>query len=171
MKISFAVVAMVAGGVMLGACQAPANEDFDSTFGDNVIVAGNGSNYGLVVTGGVPAAMGSVQGGTVPGAIGTGTASYTGLYEVVHYLAGDDEFSTDAGYVTLAADFGAGTLAGSDGDLTIAANISGLTLDGEASYDGIDGTLNGVIGADRATAYFGGVNGNSGFAGAFLVSP
>lgn len=171
MRISIAAVAMVAGGMALGACQAPANENFDGTFGDNLIVAGNGSNYGIEVTNGVPTVAGSVQGGTATGLIGSGTATYTGLYEVVHYLAGDDEFTTDGGAITLAADFDAHTLTGSAGDLTIDGEISDLTLSGDASYAGIDGSLIGVIGADRATAYFGGTNGNSAFAGAFLASP
>ncbi len=170
---SFRIVATaVVAACAAAACQAPSNTAFTGTSSGDIVFSGNGSTYGIVVTNGVPAPGGGVQGGTATGAlVDSGTATMTGQYEVVHYLSGDDEFSTDGGDITLLADFGAATLTGSAGDLTVNGTISGLTLAGTASYAGIDGSLIGVIGAERATGYMTGLNGNSAFAGAFLVSP
>ncbi|MEM8980692.1 MAG: hypothetical protein AAGD04_14490 [Pseudomonadota bacterium] len=69
----------------------------------------------------------------------------------------------------MTGDFDAGTLTGSSGDLTVNGTLSGTTLGGTVTYDGQDGTLTGLAGADQAFGAFHSASGTMIYAGGFAA--
>lgn len=176
MSVLRLTAAVAAGTILLAGCATLGDGD-DSTFtgdyGAGVVFGGNGSSYAIAVVDEAVSVEGAIFQGTATGApVTSGTATYTGLYEVAYYT-GTDEILHEDGDITLTADFDDATLTGGGGNLAIDTTISGITLDaGTVTFRGMEGTvMGGLIGADRTTGYVGGTDGGSGFAGAFLASP
>lgn len=113
---------------------------------------------------------------------GSGIASFSGQYEVSAYdvyLLAESDFegtlyglpNNEAGSITLQADFGAGRLTGSAGSLSVDGRFtSDQSLSGSVTYDGVDGSLTGVVGSTEAIGAFHGNDDNAVFSGGFAVS-
>lgn len=71
--------------------------------------------------------------------------------------------------ITLTADFEAATLTGTQNDLTINGTMDGGVLSGTVTFDGLDGSLRGKIGATEAVGAFDGSDADTVYAGGFFV--
>ncbi|WP_130407275.1 hypothetical protein [Thalassococcus sp. S3] len=88
------------------------------------------------------------------------TATYTGDYQLSHVTAALAD--NQKGRITLNADFNAGTLTGQSGGLDVAGTINGSSVGGTASYGGVTGNMQGLIGRDRTVTAFAGHSQNNG---------
>lgn len=102
---------------------------------------------------------------------GSGTAQFSGPYEVAWADYGDDEISVVSGTLALTANFAAGTLTGSQGGLVVNGGITGTELTGSASFNGVTSMLGGMVGSEAALGHFGITDGQSGYAGGFALTP
>lgn len=78
-----------------------------------------------------------------------------------------------SGVVTLVADIDAGTLIGTSetaNDLAVNGTFDGNDLSGTATFRGVTGPLQGLIGADEAIGVFHGSSSNSVHAGGFIAN-
>ncbi len=120
----------------------------------------------------------------------SGPATYTGTFEVGVVGSIFDTGSgysgsvtTDNGSITLNADFDAGTLTGSGtgvndftnfvlngNELEVNGTITGTQLRGTATYDGVSGPLNGLIGSDEVIGVFHGNSDSQTHAGGFIAN-
>ena len=156
-------------------------------------VTGNGYAYqaGAIKDAGFQAYAGLVPGAVVEAPTNATTATMTGRFEVAFVdaiLTGSEtatgQGSIDSGAITLTADFAQGTLTGGgtgiDGGfenfflnenlLTIDGAISGTTLSGTATYNGVSGPLQGLVGADEAIGAFHGNSDGQVHAGGFIAN-
>ncbi|WP_238364100.1 hypothetical protein [Mesobacterium pallidum] len=106
----------------------------------------------------------------------SGTAQWSGDYALIKSdatLDADDQivstWTEESGTITLDADFDAQTLTGTQGSLTVAGTYAGQDLGGTVTVDGVDGTLDGTIGATKAIGAFHGTDAASAYAGGFVV--
>ena len=113
---------------------------------------------------------------TVGAEMDNGSATYTGQYSLAKVSGVDlvndtptGNAGADFGNITLTADFDRQTIIGSDGDLEIDGRIDGTALSGDVEYEGIDGELQGVIGADAAIGAFHGHDSDTVYAGGFVA--
>lgn len=134
--------------------------------------AGNDDDDDIIAVSGI------IPGTVASGAPTSGNVIYTGDYQMVSvggFFIDDGKVIgfavADSGSISLNADFDGGTLRGSDDKLTIDGRISGNQLSGDVEYDGVDGTLKGVIGADKAVGAFHGNDKNDIYAGGFYATP
>ncbi len=192
----FRAAALVAGMVLLQACELAtittsrlvtpdSTGDFSGDF--NVIDSGveadasgdNGFAYQTAQVGDsneLRAMAGLLPGTTGGDAPVDASATYEGTYELarVTNIRTDGGIilgnaTTDAGFITLEADFIDGTLTGEDRFLEVDGTIDGQSLGGSVSYGEIDARLTGVIGQDRAVGAFVGDTSDEIIAGGFLV--
>ncbi len=148
----------------------------------DVVFAGNdGFSYqvGVLEGEGFVAEVGMLPTTSVSALPTSGSAIYTGIYE----LAGiEDSFIDDdgdlhgqpifeSGVISLSASFGNGTLKGesNNGNLIVNGNFDGKNLDGSVEYNGIDGDLDGLIGGDRTVGIFHGHDDENIYAGGFIA--
>ena len=143
-----------------------------------VVGQGDGFSYrvGSAVGGGFIGQAGLIPGSDVLPAPATGSASYTGRWELAKvtsiFIEGGNIngfSSTDSGTITLLADFDDGSISGASGGLSIDGNVSGGQLSGDVTYNGTEGDLTGIIGSDQAIGAFHGNDGNQIFAGGFVT--
>ncbi|MEM9642228.1 MAG: hypothetical protein AAGA19_12105 [Pseudomonadota bacterium] len=121
----------------------------------------SGTNRFLGVAGVAP----NTDAGTVPT---TATATYEGTYDLA-YISNTVERKD--GDITLDANFVAGTLTGSADGLNVDGVISGTTVSGEASYRGVNASMDGVIGTKRAVAAFAGNTSRDVLVGGIVAAP
>ena len=163
------------------------------TGSDFSFLTGNGYAYqvGAVSNDGLQGFAGIVPGAEVTAAPATGSAQFTGTFEVAligSILTYNTEVSGqttfDAGTITLTADFDDNTLTGGgtgvDGGsfnyllrenvLTIDGDLSGSTLTGTATYRGVTGPLRGLVGSNEAIGAFHGHTDSQVHAGGFIAN-
>jgi hypothetical protein len=108
----------------------------------------------------------------------TDSATMTGTYRLTQLdglalNANDRPTATstrsESDQITLTADFEAATLTGTQGDLSIDGTMDAGVLSGTVTFDGLEGTLRGAIGATDAVGAFDGADDDTVYAGGFFV--
>jgi len=156
-------------------------------------ITGNvyGYQVGAVKGDGLQGFAGIASGATVSAPLASGSATMNGTFRVgaiQNVSQNGTSFSglafNDVGALTLVADFDAQTLTGSgtgeDGAginsrlnnnvLEIDGRFNGSTLSGTATYDGVSGPLQGLVGANEAIGAFHGHTDGAVHAGGFIVN-
>lgn len=144
---------------------------------DRIFISGIGG--AAYVTGttdeGARAFAGIIPGTDAGATVTSGTIVYDTNYEIISiedifvsggFLTGQQDKRT--GSMTLTADFNANTLRGSDSVLQVNGTILNSDINGFVRYSGINGPLDGVIGADAAVGAFHGNNDRIVFSGGFI---
>lgn len=149
--------------------------------GGSIIFGGQGVVYraGADSPTGIVAVAGIIPGTTVSAIPDSGSSIYSGTFELVKvdgFFVNDNQnvvgFPTlRSGDISLTADFDDQTLKGRADDLTVDGSFTGNTLAGSVEYEGISGTLRGLIGADKAVGAFHGNDSDEIYAGGFYVTP
>lgn len=155
--------------------------DPSQNISDEVSAGSDGFAYqvGVLEGEGFVAEVGMLPTTSVSALPTSGSAIYTGIYE----LAGvEDAFLDDdgdlhgqpifeSGVISLSASFGDGTLTGesNNGNLIVDGTFDGKNLDGSVEYNGIDGDLDGLIGGDRTVGIFHGHDDENIYAGGFIA--
>jgi len=110
---------------------------------------------------GFKAFSGIIPGTEVAAAPTSGVVNYTGTYEVggtglITRLDGIilGASFVDSGAINLTGDFDAGTLTGTSGQLVVNGTITDTTVAGTVTYQGQNGTLAGLAGADQTFGVF-----------------
>lgn len=146
--------------------------------GRDTALDGDGYGYrvGARSSTGLIGQSGIIPGTSVAAAPTSGSVGYSGTFELAKItgisLSGNQigGFSSyDGRSLSLTASFDDNTLSGTSGDLAVNGAISNGQLSGNVIYDGLSGTLDGVIGADRAVGVFHGNGPDAIYAGGFLV--
>lgn len=110
----------------------------------------------------------------------SGVVTMTGSYQAAYMFGIDGGFVVSTGYanetagsMSVSVDYGAGTLTGgsSSGRLSVNGTFTGTSLGGTASFDGVSGPLDGLVGGDEAIGVFHGHNSTKTHAGGFIVNP
>ena len=146
-------------------------------------VTGNGYGYelGTVSKDGFHAYSGIVPGASVSAQPATGSASYTGRYEVAiisgvttNGAMAQGFTSIDTGALRLTADFDAGTLSGDSTSgrnaLSMNGTFDGTALTGTARYNGVSGPLSGLVGGNEVIGAFHGHDDSQAHAGGFIAN-
>lgn len=150
----------------------------NETGGRDIALDGDGYAYrvGGKSSGGFVGHSGIIPGTAVAAMPTTGSASYTGTYEMATitgiYTTSTMIFGTTgtrSGVITLDADFADGTLTGSTSGLVIDATIDDGDVGGSVRYLGTDGSIDGMIGSDRVVGVFQGDDEDIIFAGGFMA--
>ena len=129
---------------------------------------------------------GIAPGATVQEATGSEVATLNGTFQVGVIDSVNTSGSlvsgtatSDIGGISLTADFGAGTLTGSGSGINPSLNgntleidgtINGDKLSGSATYMGVTGPLDGLVGTDEAIGVFHGHTDNQLHAGGFIAN-
>ncbi|MAM61026.1 hypothetical protein [Maritimibacter sp. UBA3975] len=120
---------------------------------------------------------GIINGSNVGDVVPTGQAVYLADYEVevvsgieIAYDTLQGVSGTDSGNITLTADFDAATLTGEDGSLRVDGEISGKNVTGSVVYAGVDGDLEGLVGASGTVGAFHGNDARTIYAGGFAAT-
>ena len=74
----------------------------------------------------------------------------------------------DGGSIVLSADISSGKVTGRDGPFVVDGRFAGNDLTGKVSYQGDDGTLQGLVGRDGIVGAFHGHDDDSTYAGGFV---
>ncbi len=141
---------------------------------------GSGGGYayqaGALSGEGLKAVAGIIPGTNVGALPISGAATLTGTFEVVTITGistSGDTISgialTSSGALSLDVDFGNGTLTGSSGLLSVDGNFSSANLNGTVTYNGVSGTLDGLVGGTQTVGVFHGNNFEAIYAGGFIV--
>lgn len=142
-------------------------------------LSGNGYSFAVAEqSNSLVAAASILPDATVADLPTTGGATYAGEYRMVHVnqiAEGDDGMTGSAlvieSRISLDANFAEGTLTGSSGNLTVNGQFNGSDLTGDVAFSGVTGTLDGIIGSDKAIGAFQGSDANETYAGGFYVTP
>jgi len=133
---------------------------------------GNGTNTGFL------GHAGMIPGSDVSAAPASGAVSYAGTWEMAQitsiFVSGgmiNGFTGTNSGSLTLTADFSSGAVSGGGDGLTIDGALRGTDLSGTVTYQGVDGSLDGLVGGDGAVGAFHGNSGDIIYAGGFLATP
>lgn len=168
-------------------------EVFSSIDGaDSSAVTGNvyGYEVGSVANGGLQGFAGIASGAAVSAPPPGGTVVYTGTFEVaaVDFILVNGNTVTgqgyaDAGEFTLTANFETGAVTGGgtgintpfsvyhNGNvLSVDGQVSGDTLTGTATYDGVSGPMQGLVGSNEAIGVFHGHTDGQLHAGGFIAN-
>ncbi|MFT6451879.1 MAG: hypothetical protein ACJA06_001366 [Halocynthiibacter sp.] len=131
---------------------------------------GSRSGTGLIGQSGI------IPGTSVAAAPASGSVVYSGRYELAQIqnidISGSRIYGHSSLYsrsISLTADFDGNTLSGTGGNLSVDGAISNGNLSGNVTYKGVNGALDGVIGADRAVGAFHGNSADTIYAGGFIV--
>jgi len=166
----------LSGGTLSGNSKFQVDSGSDTSF-----VTGNTYGYqaGAIKDEGFQAYAGIVPGASVIAPPASGTATMTGNYEVAYiediYVSGQfiNGFSgIDRGSLTLNVDFSNGTVSGGNGGLlSVDGPFAGDDLSGSVTYYGVEGPLDGLVGANEAIGVFHGNSDTDLHAGGFIVNP
>ena len=166
--------------------QALTGQDFSGLTGN-----GYGYQVGAVTNDGLQGFAGLVSGASVSVPTST-TATLSGEFEVafIDFILTSSVgevtgvASSDYGLIELQADFANGTLVGggtgldggftnfylNENELTVDGRIDGTTLTGTVTYNGVSGSLQGLVGGNEAIGAFHGHTDNDVFAGGFIAN-
>ncbi len=142
---------------------------YNSSYGGAAFTVGTNDEGAKAYAGVMPGSNGGAR-------VTTGTATYSGSYEVTmiedinvsnNFLTG--RVAEDDGAITLRADFDARTLRGRSGNLSVDGRISGSDLSGDVTYRGVRGDLDGVIGDEAAVGAFHGSSSDLVYGGGFIA--
>jgi len=130
---------------------------FEATSGGAVYVTGLSDVAAVAYAGVMP-------GATVGPQVTTGSATYRARYEIYsienirvsssRLLTGIQ--NTRSGVIPLTADFDSGTITGNSQYLRVNGRISGNNVVGTTTYQGVEGTLDGLIGQNGTVGAFAG---------------
>lgn len=110
----------------------------------------------------------------------SGVVVMTGTYEAAYMFGINSTFASASGFagettgpMVVTVDYGTGSLQGSStsGLLSVNGNFSGTSLTGTATFDGLAGPMEGLVGGDEAIAVFHGQSDSKIHAGGFIVHP
>lgn len=147
--------------------------------GREIDADGDGFAYatGSISGEGLAAKAGLVAGTDVSTPPITGTATFSGVYElrrITGIFISSDSISgfpaSETGQIALDANFADGSLTGTSGSLTVDGTMNGETLSGSVTYRGVEGPLRGLVGSDKTIGAFHGNDESLIYAGGFLAN-